>query len=212
MPGHISVVDIDVTLDAEGFDDVDFINTDLHVVDAEIERVFGGGGSKARVDVIFEDFLSQNQEDLFQRLLEAETIDDLPQSIRDDISLDTISIDPEDIDRISSPDEIGPLSVVDNEEITFKDIVPRQTPPFNGPQDRAERVYNRAWGGKNPIPNTFDPIRKIFPPTPQKRPDLTFPETVSDLNNAPLAKKIAISQYFHKGVKGIEADRSKALN
>lgn len=56
----VQTVDVTASLDVPGRDIPDSFNN-LAVLEAEIERVFAGGGSKAEVKVIFDNFLTEDE-------------------------------------------------------------------------------------------------------------------------------------------------------
>lgn len=67
MGGMIQTVDVDVQLNGASPD----LPEVLSVVDCEVERVFGGGGSKATVEVVFDELLTSEQIDGFKAGVDA---------------------------------------------------------------------------------------------------------------------------------------------
>ncbi len=212
MPGTVTTVDVDASLSAPAFEsstNSDFLNEELYVVEAEVERVFGGGGSKATVDVIFDGFLTDTQKDLFERLIEAETISDLPPTYRDRADLTTIGVDPDALKDGISVSDLVDLRVVDeNGDLSFNDIVPEAGLQDAYPDLTPREAYTQHVAGKtvdannikenllDVVPGAADAIISIFPALGSTGDTFTYP-TVDALLSMNIDKQVAWSNILH---------------
>lgn len=201
MTGTTTSVDLRVTLETSDRLDVDIFNDEVHVTDAKIERVFGGGGSSAEVEIIFEELLNPDTKEDFERLIEADTVSQLPPDLADNLS-QTFGIPLEDLpERIEDPFN---MYVVDQEDITFDDIFPTNSEPVGNSLFGPRAYYNEFYGGKpiaSGILDTFYATADVIPGVDNFE---NYPDNVEELMNASYAKKVAVSHAVHK-------DQSEAI-
>jgi len=212
MPGTVTTVDIDARMQAEAFD-IEFFNTDLHVIEAEIERVFGGGGSEARIDVIFEDFLSQDRQDLFEQLISAENIGDLPPEIQDRLDMSTRGVSPEELDFIEEYLDMTNIRVISSpDETDVEDILPVDRDPFSQGGHSfvpPEEVYDEIFGGNTIRIDGF--LGNASSSLGFTGSTFTLPETTDELLNAPVTTQVQVARYLHMDSDRVDGEETIGL-
>lgn len=140
MPSFVQSVDPVARLSSDR--DLPFPET-LSVTELEVERVFGGGGSKATVDIILDGFLTREQQEAFEEAIRPEenAVEGALSSVSGALDLSKVEEDEDFLDGLSDS------KFVTEQQQQYFDITLEVAVAVTDPTDPNRSISNRLFTG-----------------------------------------------------------------